>query len=90
LNDPDNPWSGDGVPNSWAISPDGRWRICGYYPGGASDHGDYWIQQWDNDKQKYEFVGDLDLVGQYADGWFWVDNYTVLFNDYGEMTVIAE
>ena len=76
-----------GNPANHAESPDGKLRTTGYYPGGAVDMNRWFIEKWNGTKKRYELIGDWENENvweyQYADGWFWTDNSTVLFRTPG-------
>ena len=55
LNDSANEHVGN--PKYHATSPDGQFRINGYYPGGAVDGMFYWLEKWNKSTKKYEFNG---------------------------------
>lgn len=75
-----------GNPGQTATSPDGRWRVTGYYPGGACDTNEWWLERWNPALNKYERCSNYDehqaeghYSLRYVDGWFWADDRTVLF-----------
>jgi len=74
-----------GNPYYHSFSPDKQLRINGYYPGGAVDGVLYFLEKWNPQKKKYEFIGYLDggsgyeLSFLYASDWFWSNNSKVLF-----------
>lgn len=79
-----------GNPAQTATSPDGEWRVTGYYPGGAADTDEWWLERCNPSNEKYEMALDFKnnyRVGEaptfrmpeYINGWFWVDDRTVFF-----------
>lgn len=79
-----------GNPAQTATSPDGEWRVTGYYPGGAADTDEWWLERWNPSLNKYEMALDFKnnyrvseeptfKMPEYIDGWFWMDDRTVLF-----------
>lgn len=83
-----------GNPALYAVSPDRQWRINGYYSGGAVDSEIYWLEKWNQSKDKYEYIHHFDE--RYSADWFWTDNDTVLFKSYNggeyyyEMKVVVK
>ncbi|MDH6355796.1 hypothetical protein M2132_002143 [Dysgonomonas sp. PH5-45] len=91
-----------GNPSHHADSPDKQLRITGYYPGGAADGTEYFIEKWNKRTKKYEFVDYLrdkknnEFYFSYTDRWFWATNGKVLFannswdeGEYYEMEIIT-
>lgn len=90
LNDSSLEYKKVGNPFYHAVSPEGRWRITGYYPGGAADTEEWWLEMWNPSLKRYEYFSGDDPRGngerwadssvfRYIGGWFWIDNNTVLF-----------
>ncbi len=91
-----------GNPHYYVVSPNKQWRINGYHPGGAWADEIYWMEKWNEVKQKYEFISDLIGGGFYPiyyfyhESWFWTGNNKVLFKSnqgyesYVEMEIIEK
>jgi hypothetical protein len=87
-----------GNPYYHAVSPDRKLRINGYYPGGAADDSEYWLEKWNPKEKKYEFVAFLEnhRLFYYSHSWFWTSNNRVLFKHgwrdyaYFEMEIIVK
>ena len=85
LNDSANEYAGN--PRYHSFSPDKQLRIAGYYPGGAVDGVQYFLEKWNPKKKKYEFVGNFnDHFGEnyvlsflFAGDWFWTSNSKAVF-----------
>lgn len=81
-----------GNPAQTATSPDGEWRVTGYYPGGAADTDEWWLERWNPLLEKYEMSLDFKnnyrvgekpafMMPEYINGWLWVDDRTVIFKN---------
>jgi hypothetical protein len=69
-----------GNPFNHAVSPDKQLRINGYFPGSAAEDNDYWLEEWNPKKKRYEFVAYFERdFFYYSRDWFWTSNNTVLF-----------
>lgn len=98
FNDSSSVYVGD--PGQTATSPDGQWRITGYYPGGAADTSEWWMETWNPTLGKYERFMNFEeycdhhtntlhsfAIPRYINGWFWVDERTALFKtEFSETT----
>lgn len=67
-----------GNPSFHTESPDRQWRIAGYWPGGAADGMEYFIEKWNGQKRKYELAAELSFRNEnesfyfsYTSCWFW-------------------
>jgi len=94
-----------GNPHYSALSPDKQLRIAGYFPGGAVDGVQYFLEKWNPKKKKYEFIDDFKdyfeeegdvIFFLFATDWFWADNSKTFFRigtymgGYYEMEIIAK